>query len=63
MKSYIEEELAKGSISPSTSPTSAGFFFVKKKDGGLHPCINYQSLNDITSKFRYPLPLVPAALE
>ncbi len=63
MKSYIEEELAKGFIRPSTSPALAGFFFVKKKDGGLRPCIDYRSLNDITSKFRYPLPLVPAALE
>ncbi len=34
-----------------------------KKDGGLRPCIDYQSLNDITVKFRYHLPLVPAALE
>lgn len=63
MKTYIEEELAKGFIRPSTSPASAGFFFVKKKDGGLRPCIDYRGLNDITVKFRYPLPLVPAALE
>ncbi len=63
MKSYIEEELAKGFIRPSTSPASARFFFVKKKDGGLRPCIDYRSLNDLTVKFRYPLPLVPAALE
>ncbi len=63
MKAYIEEELAKGFIRPSTSPASAGFFFVKKKDGGLRPCIDYRSLNEITVKFRYPLPLVPAALE
>ncbi len=63
MKSYIEEELAKGFIRPSTSPASAGFFFVKKKDGGLRPCIDYRSLNTITCKFRYPLPLVPTALE
>ncbi len=63
MKSYIEEELANGFIRPSTSPASAGFFFVKKKDGGLRPCIDYRSLNDLTVKFRYPLPLVPAALE
>ncbi len=34
MKTYIQEELAKGFIRPSTSPASAGFFFVKKKDGG-----------------------------
>ncbi len=28
MKAYIDEELAKGFIRPSTSPASAGFFFV-----------------------------------
>ncbi|KAI2645887.1 Transposon Tf2-9 polyprotein [Labeo rohita] len=63
MSNYIKEELAKGFIHPSTSPASAGFFFVKKKDGGLRPCIDYRGLNEVTVKFRYPLPLVPAALE
>ncbi|XDV25876.1 hypothetical protein PO909_029709 [Leuciscus waleckii] len=63
MRKYIEEELAKGFIRPSMSPASAGFFFVQKKDGGLRPCIDYRALNDCTVKFRYPLPLVPAALE
>lgn len=63
MKTYIKEELDKGFIRSSTSPASAGFFFVKKKDGSLRPCIDYRALNDITVKFRYPLPLVPAALE
>ncbi len=63
LKSYIEEELTKGFLRPSTSPASAGFFFVKKKDGGLRPCIDYRGLNDITIKFRFPLPLVPEALE
>lgn len=63
MRQYIEEELVKGFIRPSTSPASAGFFFVQKKDGGLRPCIDYRALNDRTVKFRYPLPLVPSALE
>ncbi len=63
MRKYIEEELAKGFIVPSKSPASAGFFFIKKRDGGLRPCIDYRALNDISIKFRYPLPLVPAALE
>ncbi|KAL0173798.1 hypothetical protein M9458_029766, partial [Cirrhinus mrigala] len=63
MNTYIQEELAKGFIRPSTSPASAGFFFVKKKDGGLRPCIDYRALNELTIKYRYPLPLVPSALE
>ncbi len=63
MNHYIQEELTKGFIRPSTSPASAGFFFVKKKGGDLRPCIDYRGLNEITVKFRYPLPLVPSALE
>lgn len=30
--------------------------FVGKKDGGMRPCVNYQKLNDITVKNRYPIP-------
>ncbi|KAK3524084.1 hypothetical protein QTP70_018005 [Hemibagrus guttatus] len=37
MEEYIETALAAGHIRPSTSP--AGFFFVGKKDGGLHPSL------------------------
>lgn len=58
----LQSELARF-FRPSTSPASARFFFIYKKNGGLCPCINYRSLNYITVKFRYPLPLVPAALE
>uniref|UniRef100_A0A9J8BDC1 Gypsy retrotransposon integrase-like protein 1 n=1 Tax=Cyprinus carpio carpio TaxID=630221 RepID=A0A9J8BDC1_CYPCA len=63
MEDYIKEALAQGYIRPSTSPAASSFFFVEKKDGGLRPCIDYRSLNNITVKFHYPLPLVLAALE
>ncbi len=63
MEEYIEEALQQGYIRPSTSPAAPSFFFVAKKDGDLRPCIDYWSLNNIAVKFRYPLPLVPAALE
>jgi len=63
MEEYIKEALAQGYIRPSTSPAASSFFFVAKKDRGLRPCIDYRALNSITVKFRYPLPLVPAALE
>ncbi|KAK3567221.1 hypothetical protein QTP86_014214 [Hemibagrus guttatus] len=63
MEDYIEEALSAGHIHISTSPVAAGFFFVKKKDGGLHPCIDYCGLNAITVCYPYPFPLVSAALE
>ncbi|KAK3570544.1 hypothetical protein QTP86_022080 [Hemibagrus guttatus] len=63
MEEYIKEPLSQGYIHPSTSPAASSFFFVAKKDGGLRPCIDYRALNKITMKFRYPLPLVPSALE
>ncbi|KAK3568755.1 hypothetical protein QTP86_016279 [Hemibagrus guttatus] len=63
MEEYIKEALEQGYIRPSTSSAASSFFFVAKKDGGLRPCIDYCALNRITVKFRYPLPLVPAALE
>ncbi|KAI4877550.1 hypothetical protein NFI96_031461, partial [Prochilodus magdalenae] len=60
---YIREALAQGYIRPSTSPAAAGFFFIKKKDRGLRPCIDYRGLNAITKQYAYPLPLIPVALE
>lgn len=45
MEEYITEALAQGYIKLSTSPASAGFFFVEKKEGGLSPCIDYRGLN------------------
>ncbi len=59
----LKRSWLRASYNHPLSPASAGFFFVKKKDGDLRPCIDYRSLNDITIKFRYLLPLVPSALE
>lgn len=63
MEEYVKEALNQQFIRPSTSPAASSFFFLAKKNGGLRPCINYRHLNSQTLKFRYPLPLVPAALE
>ena len=37
----VSESLGQGYIWPSTSHASSSFFFVKKKDGDLRPCIDY----------------------
>ena len=63
MEKYISESLASGIIRPSKSPLASGFFFVKKKNGELRPCIDYRDLNNITIKNKYPLPLLSSTFE
>ena len=63
MEKYLTEAIAACLIRLSSSPTSASFFFVGKKDGTLRPCIDYRALNDITATNRYPLPLINTAFE
>jgi hypothetical protein len=41
LKEYIDSNLAKGYIKPSTSPAGAPILFVKKKDGSLRLCVDY----------------------
>ncbi|GJY42353.1 putative reverse transcriptase domain-containing protein [Tanacetum coccineum] len=45
-------------IRPSTSPWGALVLFIKKKDRSFRMCINYQELNKLTVKNRYPLPRI-----
>ena len=52
LKAYLEENLAKGFIRPSSSPAAAPVLFVKKADGSLRLCVDYRGLNDITIKNR-----------
>ncbi|KAL3983525.1 myosin XVIII [Sarotherodon galilaeus] len=63
MEKYINDSLAAGIIRPSSSPVGAGFFFVKKKDKTLRPCIDFRGLDNITVKNKYPLPLLNSAFE
>ena len=39
------------------------FFFIKKKDGSLRPVQDYQKLNDMTIKNKYPLPLIQELID
>ncbi|KAI2661117.1 Transposon Tf2-9 polyprotein [Labeo rohita] len=63
MEEYVAEGLRAGTIRPSSSTAATGFFFVKKKDGGLRPCVDYRGLNQIMIKNRHPLPLTNTALD
>src|SRR5204862_7527538 len=63
LKEYIDENLRKRFIRPSTSPFGSPVLFVKKPDGSLRLCIDYRALNRITIKNRYPLPLISELLD
>ena len=43
---------------PSKSPLASPFFFIQKKDSSLCPIQDYQYLNSIMIKNKYPLPLI-----
>lgn len=59
MEDYGEEALRQGLIKCSTSPASASFFFVEKKNGSMD--LDYHRLNVVTIKNPHPLPLIPSA--
>nr|GEV54940.1 putative reverse transcriptase domain-containing protein [Tanacetum cinerariifolium] len=58
LSGQLKELSNKGFIRPSSSPWGASFLFVKKKDGSFRMCIDYQELNKLTVKNRYPLPRI-----
>jgi len=58
LDAFLEKNLCTGRIRPSKSPMTAPMFFIKKKDGSLHLVQDYHTLNAVTVKNKYPLPLI-----
>jgi len=58
LDAFLEKNLCTGCIWPSKSPIAAPVFFIKKKDGSLWLVQDYCTLNAVTIKNRYPLPLI-----
>ncbi|SLM41524.1 reverse transcriptase domain protein [Lasallia pustulata] len=63
LRKYLDDHLSKGFIRASSSPAAAPVLFVRKPGGGLRFCVDYQGLNTITVKNRYPLPLIKETLD
>ena len=55
---FLKENLDTSWICPSKSLMASPVFFVKKKCGGLWLVQDYQALNAMTVKNKYPLPLI-----
>uniref|UniRef100_A0A803TEK8 Gypsy retrotransposon integrase-like protein 1 n=1 Tax=Anolis carolinensis TaxID=28377 RepID=A0A803TEK8_ANOCA len=58
LRKYIDKNLARGFIKPSSSPLGAPVLFRRKKDNSLRLCIDYRNLNAIIKDNKYPMPLV-----
>lgn len=43
-RSLLQKGYVRVPSNPPLAPRPQGFFFLKKKDGGLHPCIDYLGL-------------------
>jgi hypothetical protein len=58
LKIQLQGLLDKGYIHPSTSPWGCSALFMEKKDKEIHLCVDYQPLNAVTIKNKFPLPCI-----
>jgi len=63
LKKFIEKNLNTYFIQPTLSSHGAPVLFIKKKDSSLCLCVNFCSLNHISKKDHYPLPLISDLLD
>ena len=59
----IEEMLEAGIIRPSQSSNSASVVMVLKKEGSWRMCPDYRELNNITIKYKFPIPIMDELLD
>lgn len=58
LRKILDDLLARKIIRPSSSEYASRTVLVKKKNGGLRLCVDYRSLNKITAKDYYPIPII-----
>jgi hypothetical protein len=63
IEKQVKHLLQTGLISPSTSPSASPVLLVQKKDRTWCFCVDYRRLNSITTKNKFPMPLIEEILD
>ncbi|KAI0992789.1 hypothetical protein K3495_g15396, partial [Podosphaera aphanis] len=63
IKRWLDDQLGKGWIRPSTSPAASPLLIAKKPGGGIRICHDFRGINNLTLRNRYPLPLIKETLD
>ncbi|MCZ4501068.1 MAG: hypothetical protein JWQ74_3623 [Marmoricola sp.] len=63
LKEYLDKITKASKIRPSKSSAGAPIFFAKEPSGKLRIVVDYWGLNAITSKDKYPLPLMTTLIK
>lgn len=63
VKKILQDWLKQGIIRESDSPFASQLVLVRKKSGGIRPCVDFRLLNRKTVKSAFPLPNIEQALQ